>query len=55
MRAPGSARGDMSRTVGLAEKLWAGFWYTRARCLQNETTLFDHLLRNKVRSGSVGS
>lgn len=55
MRAPGSARGDMSRTVGLAEKLWAGFWYTRAQCLQNETTLFDHLLRNKVRSGNVGS
>lgn len=55
VRAPGSARGDMSRTVGLAEKLWAGFWYTRARCLQNETTLFDHLLRNKVRSGIVGS
>ena len=54
VRAPGSARGDMSRTVGLAEKL-GGFWYTRAQCLQNETTLFDHLLRNKVRSGNVGS
>jgi len=43
----------MPRTPGLAEKLWAGFWYTRAQCLQNETTLFDALLRDKARPRSA--
>ena len=32
--------------MGIAQKLWAGMWYTRAQCLQNERELLDNLLRD---------
>ena len=32
--------------MGIAQKLWTGLWYTRARCLQNERELLDNLLRD---------
>jgi len=32
--------------MGIAQKLWAGLWYTRAQCLQKEQELLDNLLRN---------
>ena len=40
----------MGRVLGLAERLWAGFSYSRKQCLANESALFDHLLKDRVRS-----
>ena len=31
---------------GVAQKLWTGFWYTRAQCLKNEKELLDNLLKD---------
>ena len=32
--------------MGIAQKLWAGLWYTRAQCLHYERELLDNLLRD---------
>jgi len=32
------------------ERVWGSLAFTRARCLQNERALFDHLLKDTVRT-----
>lgn len=38
----------MGRSLSIAERLWAGFSFSRKRCLANEAVLLDHFLADKV-------
>ena len=33
----------------IMERVWGSLAFTRARCLQNERALFDHLVKDTVR------